>query len=94
MTGATRPPPAKIGLAARLCAALISFYRRYLSCLKPPCCRFTPTCSAYGLEAFIRHGFWKGGWLTLRRILRCHPFYKGPFYDPVPPLEEEKDGTE
>jgi putative membrane protein insertion efficiency factor len=81
----------RAGSAARLCAHLIIFYRRYLSCLKPRCCRFTPTCSEYGFEAFMLHGFWKGGYLTFRRILRCHPFYRGPAYDPVPPRKGASD---
>jgi putative membrane protein insertion efficiency factor len=61
----------------------VRFYRRALSPLKPPSCRFHPTCSAYALEAIERHGAARGGWLTLRRILRCHPFCRGG-YDPVP----------
>lgn len=61
----------------------IRFYRRYLSPLTPPSCRFHPTCSAYGEEAVRRYGAARGGWLTLRRLLRCHPFCKGG-YDPVP----------
>lgn len=61
----------------------VRFYRRALSPLKPPSCRFHPTCSAYALEAIERHGAARGGWLTLRRILRCHPFCQGG-YDPVP----------
>jgi uncharacterized protein len=61
----------------------IRFYRKGISPLLPPSCRFEPTCSAYGLEAIQRHGAAKGGWLTLRRILRCQPFCRGG-YDPVP----------
>lgn len=61
----------------------IRFYRRYVSPLTPPSCRFHPTCSAYGEEAVRRYGAARGGWLTLRRLLRCHPFCKGG-YDPVP----------
>ena len=69
----------------RVAMALIRFYRRYLSGLKPaPTCRFEPTCSAYALEAIEKYGAVKGGWLALRRLLRCNPFYKGDFYDPVP----------
>lgn len=62
---------------------LIKFYRVCISPLKPPTCRFTPTCSEYALEAFRKHGPFKGLWLTVRRILRCHP-WGGSGYDPVP----------
>lgn len=68
----------------RIFLAIIRFYRKYISPMFPPCCRFTPTCSQYALEAIERYGAAKGGWLALRRFLRCHPFYKGDFYDPVP----------
>lgn len=68
----------------RILLLLIAFYRRHVSPARPPCCRFTPTCSAYAAEAVEKYGAWKGGWLALRRILRCHPFYKGDLYDPVP----------
>ncbi len=61
----------------------IRFYRKFLSPLKEPCCRFLPTCSEYALEAFRRHGFFKGLLLSVRRIFRCNPFGKGGF-DPVP----------
>ena len=65
---------------------LIRFYQRKISPLRPPCCRFIPTCSAYALEAVEKYGPWKGGWLALRRILRCNPFHrqKSIEYDPVP----------
>lgn len=63
---------------------LIRFYRSYISPLRSPCCRFTPTCSAYALEAIEKYGALKGGFLAFRRILRCNPFYKGDFFDPVP----------
>lgn len=63
---------------------LIRFYQRGISPYRAPCCRFTPTCSAYAYEAIQKYGAWKGGWLALRRLLRCHPFYKGDFFDPVP----------
>lgn len=70
----------------RLLLALIRFYRREISPLRPPCCRFLPTCSAYALEAVEKYGAWKGGFLALRRILKCQPFHKQVSieYDPVP----------
>jgi uncharacterized protein len=63
--------------------ALIRFYQRFISPLTPPSCIYTPTCSQYGYEAIARYGFFKGGWLTARRIARCHPWAHGG-YDPVP----------
>jgi uncharacterized protein len=74
-------------LTARAVAAPIHFYRRFLSPLKPPSCRFTPTCSAYALEAIAAHGALKGLGLALRRLARCHPitFLGGSSgFDPVP----------
>lgn len=69
----------------RLFVLPIRFYQRYISRYTPPTCRFTPTCSEYGVEAVLRHGVLKGSLLTGWRILRCQPFSKcGP--DPVPPL--------
>ena len=64
--------------------AVIRFYQRYVSPAFPARCRFRPTCSAYALEAIQKYGALKGGYLALRRLLRCHPFYKGDFFDPVP----------
>lgn len=63
---------------------LIKGYKAFISPLFPPSCRFNPTCSQYGLEAIARFGAFKGGYLTIKRILRCHPFHPGG-YDPVPP---------
>ena len=68
----------------RLLLWLIRFYRSKISPLRTPCCRFTPTCSAYALEAVEKYGAWKGGLLAIKRLLRCNPFYKGDFFDPVP----------
>jgi putative membrane protein insertion efficiency factor len=62
---------------------LIRLYRARISRLSAPTCRFTPTCSAYALEAIETYGAARGSWLALRRILRCHPFHAGG-YDPVP----------
>ena len=68
---------------ARLLLSVIRFYRRAVSPALPPSCRFTPTCSGYAEEAIRRHGAGRGGWLALRRVLRCHPF-GGNGFDPVP----------
>ena len=70
------------GLIQRAMLGAIRFYRKYLR--HAPCCRFTPPCSQYALEAIGKYGPLKGGYLAVRRILRCHPFYKGDLYDPVP----------
>lgn len=68
----------------QLLLSLIKFYRKFISPMTPPACRFHPTCSQYGLEAIETHGAMKGGYLTVKRILKCHPFHPGGF-DPVPP---------
>ena len=62
---------------------LVRLYQKYISPLKPPCCRFTPSCSNYAIEAFRKRGFFVGTILTVWRILRCNPFCRGG-YDPVP----------
>ncbi len=62
---------------------LVRFYQVAISPLKPPTCRFSPTCSTYALEALKKYGLLKGGRLALRRIMRCHP-WGGSGYDPVP----------
>jgi len=63
---------------------LIRFYQRCISPAFPSRCRFRPTCSAYAYEAIQKYGAFKGGFLALKRFLRCHPFYKGDMFDPVP----------
>ena len=68
---------------------LIRGYRILISPLFPPSCRFNPTCSQYALTAVERFGAWRGSWLAIKRILRCHPFHPGG-YDPVPLLEDEE----
>ncbi len=70
--------------SARILVWLFRGYQRFISPLLGPHCRFTPTCSQYGVEAVSRFGFLKGGWLTLKRVLRCHPLNVGG-HDPVPP---------
>jgi len=62
---------------------LIKIYQLLISPLLPPSCRFTPTCSHYSLEALKKYGIFKGGWLSFRRIIKCHP-WGGSGYDPVP----------
>ena len=70
----------------RILIGLIRFYQKAIYPMRPPCCRFIPTCSAYAVEAVEKYGAWKGGWLALRRVLRCNPFHrqKSIQYDPVP----------
>ena len=68
----------------RLLIGAIRFYQRYISPCFPARCRFTPTCSAYALEAIQKYGAFRGLCLAMKRLLRCHPFYKGDYYDPVP----------
>ena len=62
----------------------IRFYQRCISPYAPARCRFRPTCSDYAYQAIHKYGAVKGGFLALKRLLRCHPFYKGDYYDPVP----------
>jgi putative membrane protein insertion efficiency factor len=63
--------------------ALVKFYQKAISPWLMPACRFTPTCSQYAIEAIRKHGSLKGGWLAIRRILRCNP-WGGHGHDPVP----------
>ncbi|MFB9277874.1 membrane protein insertion efficiency factor YidD [Cohnella cellulosilytica] len=77
-------------IARRTLQAPIRVYRKFISPLKPPTCRFVPTCSAYALEAIEVHGAAKGSYLAFKRICKCHPFHPGGF-DPVP---ERKTGNE
>ena len=71
---------------SRVLIAVIGFYRRFVSPLVPPHCRYQPTCSAYAAEAIRVHGAARGSWLALRRVGRCHP-WGGTGLDPVPPRE-------
>lgn len=76
---ARRPGP-----VARVLLALLTVYRRWISPLLPPSCRFTPSCSAYAVEAVTVHGALRGTWLAARRLLKCGPWHPGG-WDPVPP---------
>jgi uncharacterized protein len=67
----------------KVALGLIDFYKKVISPITPPACRYQPTCSQYGHEAISRYGVLKGGWLTAKRIARCNPFAKGGV-DPVP----------
>ena len=78
-------------MLARLLMQLIRLYQRFVSPILGPVCRFQPTCSHYGYDCLRLHGAVKGSYLTLRRILRCHPFHPGG-YDP-PPLPAGHPGT-
>jgi len=68
----------------RLLIGSLRVYKRWISPLLGPRCRFAPTCSEYAMEAIARFGAIRGGWLAARRIARCHPFHPGG-HDPVPP---------
>lgn len=63
---------------------LIRVYQNTFSLILPSSCRFEPSCSQYGYTAIERYGLLKGGWMAIKRIARCHPFYHGSLYDPVP----------
>lgn len=75
-------PPAA-GLTVRGALKLIWIYQHYISPFTPPSCRFTPTCSHYTYQAIERFGLWRGCWLGLCRLCKCHPFHRGG-YDPLP----------
>ena len=88
MTKGATSPLRRVGTAALV--APIRFYRRFISPMLPPACRYEPTCSRYAIEAIQVHGPLKGFWLALKRILRCHPIHwlgGSEGFDPVPPLK-------
>ena len=68
----------------KILLALIRFYQKHISPAFPARCRYSPTCSRYAYEAITKYGALKGGYLALKRFLRCHPFHKGDYFDPVP----------
>jgi putative membrane protein insertion efficiency factor len=78
-----------MGLAGTIMRGMIRFYQLFISPLTTPSCRYWPSCSAYGMTAIAHHGALKGGWLTLRRIVRCHP-WGGWGFDPVPGTMRQK----
>lgn len=78
-------------LPARGLAAMLRAYHRYYSPLRPPACRFTPSCSVYASTAIERFGVLRGGWLAVRRLAKCHPYHRGG-HDPVPP-EVDRNGA-
>ncbi len=84
-TGSAPGPAGRI--ASGLLIGIMRFWRVALSPMTGPNCRFHPTCSCYGIEAVSQHGSLRGGWLTMKRILRCNPWSAGG-YDPVPPRVE------
>lgn len=87
----------RLSWPARIMALPVYFYRVFISPLKPPICRYQPTCSQYALEALAKHGALRGTWLALRRLSRCHPFESlggGQGYDPVPEPRERARGAE
>src|SRR5436305_12336048 len=75
---------ARRSISVGIALAALKFYKAYLSLLVGGSCRFEPTCSRYSYEAIERFGVLRGSWLTLRRLLRCHPLSRKFGYDPVP----------
>ena len=74
---------------AKICIFLINLYRRYISPYTKPRCRFSPTCSMYAVESYKRFGFFLGTYLTVKRLLKCHPLYKGEYFDNVPLFKKD-----
>jgi uncharacterized protein len=70
-------------IAGSFLILLIRVYQRVISPLTPATCRYTPTCSEYGIQAIKKHGIFKGSWITIKRLSSCHP-WGGKGYDPVP----------
>ena len=89
LVGKTSPEVRITCSPAGFLLALILFYKKCISPWLPPCCRYTPTCSSYAMEAIRIHGALYGSWLTVKRICRCNP-WGGHGYDPVPPPRRKK----
>ena len=77
-------------MVKKVLIGIIRVYRAFISPLFPPTCRFQPTCSQYAIEAVERFGVIAGTWLTVKRVLRCHPLHPGG-YDPVPMVKEKNN---
>lgn len=77
----------------RLLLGVLRIYKRFISPLLPPACRFEPTCSVYAMEAIEIYGPIRGVWIAMKRLLRCHPFTRGGF-DPVPLPGEDTKGKD
>jgi uncharacterized protein len=92
VSGGTGIDARKLSVASRLLVVLLTGYRRFISPLLGPTCRYYPSCSAYALEAVQLHGALRGSWLTVRRLSRCHPFHAGGI-DPVPGSDLAKAST-
>jgi putative membrane protein insertion efficiency factor len=82
--------PVRPGPVARVLLVPVRVYRRWISPLLPPACRFYPSCSEYAVEALTVHGAVRGSWLAIRRLLRCHPWHPGGL-DPVPPRKPKNE---
>lgn len=80
------------GGAARLLISAIQVYRHMISPMRPASCRFMPTCSQYAVDAVTEYGAFRGGWLALRRLLRCGPWHSGG-WDPIPERADAGDGS-
>ncbi len=78
-----RPVQVVFAIPKRIALGMVGFYRKYISPMFPPSCRYVPTCSEYAMIALQRYGFIKGSWMAIKRICRCHPWHPGG-YDPVP----------
>ena len=81
------------GPVVRMLVLVLRFYRRWISPALPPSCRFSPSCSAYAIEALTVHGVLRGSWWTARRLLRCGPWHPGGV-DPVPPARSPRSHAE